>query len=102
MVPSTKQNKSISLREQLTQTQQEKRKLEKKIEEKNNFISMLQKSSSSFINGWIYEPNHFNWIYVSKTFAPYIYSEKLGWIFIKKEYYYIYDKSQWKKMPSTD
>lgn len=94
-----KQNKSISLHEQLTQTQQEKRKLEKKIEEKNNFISMLQQSSSFFINGWIYEPNHFNWIYVSKTFAPYIYSEELGWIFIKKEYYYIYDKSQWKKMP---
>lgn len=89
--------KSLSLHDQLAKSQQEKRNLEKKIQEKNNFISMLQQSSSSFINGWIYEPKHFRWIYVSKTFAPYIYSEELGWIFIKKEYYYVYDKSQWKK-----
>jgi hypothetical protein len=94
--------KSLSLHDQLAKSQQEKRNLEKKIQEKNNFISMLQQSSSSFINGWIYEPEHFRWIYVSKTFAPYIYSEELGWIFIKKEYYYVYDKSQWRKIPKLD
>ena len=97
-----KDEKPISIHEQLTKEKQENQDLTKQIKEKDNFISMLQQSSSFFINGWIYEPNHFNWIYVSKTFAPYIYSEELGWIFIKKEYYYIYDKSQWKKMPSTD
>lgn len=94
--------KSLSLHDQLAKSQHEKRNLEKKIQEKNNFISMLQQSSSSFINGWIYEPKHFRWIYVSKTFAPYIYSEELGWIFIKKEYYYVYDKSQWRKIPKLD
>jgi hypothetical protein len=96
------QIKSMSLHDQLSKSQQEKRNLEKKIQEKNNFISMLQQSSKSFINGWIYEPEHFRWIYVSKSFAPYIYSEELGWIFIKKEYYYVYSTLEWKKIPKAE
>jgi len=96
------QIKSMSLHDQLSKSQQEKLNLEKKIQEKNNFISMLQQSSKSFINGWIYEPEHFRWIYVSKSFAPYIYSEELGWIFIKKEYYYVYSTLEWKKIPKAE
>lgn len=76
-------------------------KLEKRIQELEEFILELELNKKDIpIDGWVYDPEDFKWVYLSDKIYPYLYSQDLGWMKYEPgsqpKQFYIYKQQKWK------